>query len=125
MDKDEIEEILAVFEGYREKFPYIKDGFALTRLLDETGDGKYVNDIRKGPNGRFLNLPLVKEFIRMAGGGKLTPELFDLFTKQTEFFVHEVCDDAKSARLMRGRALFWMVYSPKTRSKIVSTCLVW
>ncbi len=76
MEKDEVEEILGVFEGYREKFPYIKDGFALTRILDETGDGKCVGDIRKGPNGRLLNLPLVREFIRLAGSGKLTPDLF-------------------------------------------------
>lgn len=76
MERHEIAEIMAVFEGYREKFPYVKDGFALTRILDETGDGKAVRDIRKGPNGRFLSLPLLRDFIARAGGGKLTPELF-------------------------------------------------
>lgn len=76
MDKNEISEILNVLEGYREKFPYVKDGFALTRILDEIGDVKALNEIKNGPNGRLLNLPLVRDFIARAGDGKLTPEFF-------------------------------------------------
>lgn len=76
METTEIDEILEIFEGYREKFPYRKDGFALTRLLDETGEGKSVAEIKKGPNGRFLNLPLIRDFISRIGDGQLTPDQF-------------------------------------------------
>ena len=76
MEREEIDEVLTVFEGYREKFPYAKDAFALSRILDETGEGKAISEIKKGPNGRFLGLPLVREFIAKAGNGKLTPDLF-------------------------------------------------
>jgi len=76
MEKQEIEEVLGVFEGYQEKFPYTKDAFALTRLMDDVEDGTKVSDVKKGRLGRFLNLPIVRDVIAKAGDGKLSKDLF-------------------------------------------------
>lgn len=77
MEKQTLDEILAVLTGERTLFHYVRDGYALALLKDYIGNGMNISALRQSPYAHLLNKPIVKQVMARAGKGQLKPELLD------------------------------------------------
>ncbi len=83
MDKQQVEDILYCLKGERTLFPYARDTYALQLLRDYIGHGMAISQLRQSPYASFLQKPLVKQALALAGKGLLKPDHLEWVQWQT------------------------------------------
>ncbi|MCH2175775.1 MAG: hypothetical protein MK193_08605 [Lentisphaeria bacterium] len=73
MNQREIYEIYESLPKGRSKYIYYKDKNAVVLLQEllRKSNKKNINEIKRGPFGRLLNLPLIHDYIRSCGNGEI------------------------------------------------------
>ena len=73
MEKQEVQEILDIFENYRKIMPYQAGGFALQRIEDAVAGGMDLAALRASEHVRLLTMPLVQAALAAHGSRWLDP----------------------------------------------------